>query len=1758
MAVNLTLKALTGNPFHSSVDTTGRVGSIDEEVPLNTRLFELIGFDPTTPPPSGSYKVVPIQTFGGIFDVVQDQGKWYLVATGRLDFENDDVGDIYPGVTFQFRDSNDTNNTGPVYQQVNVNIQLQDIPEGVNNPPPVPAGAANVNEGTAADQTVLTLAATDTDGQTIGYTFQNAQAGSNGLISADGKFKIVGNVIKTNGTVANVTADTALTYAVVANDGTGAANATAVGNVTITVKDVNVAPPVPAGAANVNEGTAGNQVVLTLAATDADGQTIGYTFQNAQAGSNGLISADGKFKIVGNVIQTNGTVANVTSDTALTYAVVANDGTGAANATAVGNVTITVKDVNQPPSAPTVNGGTTVAVSENAAFSGTLSATDDSTPAANLTYSFDTTQAGGGNANGLFTIVGNQLQVAAGALNFESQQTYTVYVRANDGSVNGPTQAITVTVGDVNEAPTDLTFTNQQAVQAGATGANANVVLANWVDPDAAAGFRGNKYAFLVGGNLVTTDGKFTIDEITGQVRTNAAITAADVGNKTLTVVAYDAANNALRYQENHTFAIAAAANTAPTNVRWSTGGTVAENSGADTTVGVVTADDDGGTAGLRYAISNNANFDIDPLTGRIFVKAGASLNFEGQQTYTVTVVATDTNGTGLSSGPQTLTVTVGDVNEAPTDLTFTNQQAVQAGATGANANVVLANWVDPDTAAGFRGNKYAFLVGGNLVTTDGKFTIDEITGQVRTNAAITAADVGNKTLTVVAYDAANNALRYQENHTFAIAAAANTAPTNVRWSTGGTVAENSGADTTVGVVTADDDGGTAGLRYAISNNANFDIDPLTGRIFVKAGASLNFEGQQTYTVTVVATDTNGTGLSSGPQTLTVTVGDVNEAPTDLTFTNQQAVQAGATGANANVVLANWVDPDTAAGFRGNKYAFLVGGNLVTTDGKFTIDEITGQVRTNAAITAADVGNKTLTVVAYDAANNALRYQENHTFAIAAAANTAPTNVRWSTGGTVAENSGADTTVGVVTADDDGGTAGLRYAISNNANFDIDPLTGRIFVKAGASLNFEGQQTYTVTVVATDTNGTGLSSGPQTLTVTVGDVNEAPTDLTFTNQQAVQAGATGANANVVLANWVDPDTAAGFRGNKYAFLVGGNLVTTDGKFTIDEITGQVRTNAAITAADVGNKTLTVVAYDAANNALRYQENHTFAIAAEPALSIADVSVLEGNGGTGSPTLITFTVTRSGDASGEAHVDWALSHITTDGGDFVFDANHPANGSLHFAANEVTKQIVIQVAGDTNFEQHETFRITLSNATGAAIATATATGTIQNDDTNPGNDLPTITVANNGQTEFVATNQGPVDAFDSLVVDDPENDQLTLTIRFKSEDGQLIAVGGSSITIPAPGTSGQDKVYQWTNLTEQEVNNILHDLQFDPTDRAAGGAPVTTQFSVSVADESHPSTPVVNTAVKVTSTPPAAPPQNHAPTDIQLSGTVAAEYAAAGTVVGTLSATDDGIGGSALTYALSAPDDRFEIVGNQLRVKNGFLLDYEQNKSHNVSVRVTDVAGASYTKAFAINVADVNPEFTTGTLGNDVFYGGALADRLSGNLGADRLFGGAGNDMLKGDRGNDVLSGGAGRDTLYGGKYTKGDLNKDAFLFDFKVTKRDYKKHVDTVKDFQAKYDSLYFDDAAFTNKVIAKYMKSKGASLNKPIKMKSGWLSTSGGPKDKDDYFSIKKVNSKTYKLYFDADGIGTKEKTLEIATITFDPNKKTGGDITYKDFFFV
>ena len=95
--------------------------------------------------------------------------------------------------------------------------------------------------------------------------------------------------------------------------------------------------------------------------------------------------------------------------------------------------------------------------------------------------------------------------------------------------------------------------------------------------------------------------------------------------------------------------------------------------------------------------------------------------------------------------------------------------------------------------------------------------------------------------------------------------------------------------------------------------------------------------------------------------------------------------------------------------------------------------------------------------------------------------------------------------------------------------------------------------------------------------------------------------------------------------------------------------------------------------------------------------------------------------------------------------------------------------------------------------------------------------------------------------------------------------------------------------------------------------------------------------------------------NDTPTGITLSSVNIVENSD-GAVVGNL-ATIDADSGDSHSYTIS--DNRFEVVGGQLKLKNGISLDRETESSIDVTVTSTDTAGAQVSQLFSLSVTDVN-------------------------------------------------------------------------------------------------------------------------------------------------------------------------------------------------------
>lgn len=193
---------------------------------------------------------------------------------------------------------------------------------------------------------------------------------------------------------------------------------------------------------------------------------------------------------------------------------------------------------------------------------------------------------------------------------------------------------------------------------------------------------------------------------------------------------------------------------------------------------------------------------------------------------------------------------------------------------------------------------------------------------------------------------------------------------------------------------------------------------------------------------------------------------------------------------------------------------------------------------------------------------------------------------------------------------------------------------------------------------------------------------------------------------------------------------------------------------------------------------------------QPTITIADVTLAEGNGGT---TNFNFTVALSNPSSSTITVNAATADGTASSA-----ADYTAvNTVVTFTPGTVAQTVTVAVTGDATFEPDETFFVNLSGATNATIVDNQGLGTITNDDRVA--DLAitktdgVATAAPGGTVTYTitASNAGPSSATGATVVDTfPAS--LTATWTCVGAGGGACAASGSgnisdTVNLPAGGT-----------------------------------------------------------------------------------------------------------------------------------------------------------------------------------------------------------------------------------------------------------------------------------------------------------------------------------------------------------------------------------
>ncbi|HEX2554531.1 MAG TPA: tandem-95 repeat protein, partial [Microvirga sp.] len=745
----------------------------------------------------------------------------------------------------------------------------------------------------------------------------------------------------------------------------------------------------------------------------------------------------------------------------------------------------------------------------------------------------------------------------------------------------------------------------------------------------------------------------------------------------------------------------------------------------------------------------------------------------------------------------------------------------------------------------------------------------------------------------------------------------------------------------------------------------------------------------------------------------------------------------------------------------------------------------------------------------------------------------------------IAENSTTGAPVGTVQATDPDLDTVAGFSVTGGTGqelFAVD-AAGQITVKSGAILNYEGTQSYTLTLTATD--GTAISD-ERTLTINLTDVNEAPTSLSLTNTVTTTAENGG---TVKVADITVTDDALG---SETLSLTGADATA----FTI--VGSELRFNGN---ANFETKTTYSVTVGASDSSLSGSTpvSQSFVLTISNVNEAPVLSNVIGDQSVSEDASISFVV--SGNAFSDVDAGTVLSYAATraDGtplpswlqfnaGTRTFSGTPPQNfnGALELKV----------IASDGSLEVSDTFRLTVDPVNDAPAAAAvtlpdgtedmpvtiTAARLLAGTSDAEGGTLTisALSVASGGGT-LVGAGVG------TWTYTPAANASGPVTFSYTVTDGELFATSSANLTvtavndapavaneIPDQSVSG-DTAWSYAvpagTFTDQEGESLTYAasladdaalpswLTFDTQTRTFSGTPpLAFTGALDLKVTASDSQSGVSDTFRLTVTP-----VNDAPVAQNDAGSVVENGIVAGDILANDTDSD--------SPTLSVESVKGVTVGTSTQVTGTYgtlTIGATGQYSYVADKAEALIGGETRTETFTYTVTDgtrTDAATVTFTIqGRDeVLLGTSAADTLTGGDGADALRGMGGKDKLSGLGGNDWLYGGTGNDTLTGGK---GATSQDNFVFDMAL-----KKNVDKITDFEATYDQIFLDDAVFKG-------LGTGTDAGTPLKKAQFTANADGAATGKKAQIVYE---SDTGNLFYDADGAGS-GAAVQFATLSGKP----------------
>ena len=1315
--------------------------------------------------------------------------------------------------------------------------------------------------------------------------------------------------------------------------------------------------------ANDASETTGENSVLSssVTATDLDGDTISYSLDGQPSEGTVTLNADGSYSF------DPGTAFDdlaVDESREVSFSYTADDGNGS---TDQGTVTIEVTGTNDAPTAVDLSSS---GVDENAsgAVIGTLSTTDVDASDTH-SYSVDDSRFEVVEQDGSYV-----LKLKDGvSLDHETEPTVTLTVTTDDKNGGSFSEDFTIDVGDLNEAVT----ANDASETTGENSVLSSSVTATDLDGDTISySLDGQPSEGTV---TLNADGSYSFDP--GTAFDDLAVDESR--EVSFTYTADD--GNGSTDQGTVTIEVTGT-NDAPTAVDLSSSSVDENASGA--VIGTLSTTDVDASDTHSYSV-DDSRFEVVEQDGSYVLKLkdGVSLDHETEPTVTLTVTTDDKNGGSFS---EDFTINVGDLNEAVT----ANDASETTGENSVLSSSVTATDLDGDTISYSLDGQPS--EGTVTLNADGSYSFDP--GTAFDDLAVDESR--EVSFTYTADD--GNGSTDQGTVTIEVTGT-NDAPTAVDLSSSGVDENASGA--VIGTLSTTDVDASDTHSYSV-DDSRFEVVEQDGSYVLKLkdGVSLDHETEPTVTLTVTTDDKNGGSVS---EDFTIDVGNLNEAVT----ANDASETTGENSVLSSSVTATDLDGDTISYSLDGQPS--EGTVTLNADGSYSFDP--GTAFDDLAVDESR--EVSFTYTADD--GNGSTDQGTVTIEVTGT-NDAPTAVDLSSSGVDENASGA--VIGTLSTTDVDASDTHSYSV-DDSRFEVVEQDGSYVLKLkdGVSLDHETEPTVTLTVTTDDKNGGSFS---EDFTIDVGDLNEAVT----ANDASETTGENSVLSSSVTATDLDGDTISYSLDGQPS--EGTVTLNADGSYSFDPGTafddlavGESREVSFSYTADDGNGST-----DQGTVTIEVTGTND----APTAVDLSSSGVDENASGAVIGTLSTTDVDASDTHS--YSVDDSRFEVVEQDGSYVLklkdgvslDYEAETNGTVSFTVTsddghggtfdlpvqvtvgDVNEAPTLTASGSYNFLYNGSFEVFNGGVHGGGDGTgwfedAYIDGWTQSSiDVHEAGHMGLGTTDGDYHVDLAAQSNGTLTR-ELEGLEDGETYSLSMDLKSRG-------INGDGVTGTAEQALGQSVV--------QVVWNGEIIATIDPANEGLGWNTYTLDLTAGSGDGSNTITFIEMGSENSYGTLL----DNFQINDSDGFGVLENE---AGAEIATLSVSDVDNGDS-VSYNVN--DNRFEVVTQDgaviLKLKDGVSLDYETEKSVDVTVTATDSGNLSTSQTLTVVVGDVddlsslNPIY--GSSYNDTINGTSGDDMITAYSGNDVIAGYGGDDVIYGDVGQDTIDGGTGNDDIYGG------------------------------------------------------------------------------------------------------------------------------------------